>query len=116
MKLFDAVDFLNRPASPNFVAGKMAELRAVMARAAQSSDDVELTLGVYTAHISKYPPDVVSYVVSEVIETKKWFPLVSELIREMESIVAMRRGVMRSFEKCRQKTLANELGKYLSAG
>src|ERR1700704_1467347 len=86
MKLFDAIDFLNKPASPQFVAGKLAQLRAVMARASESQNDIEIVIATYAEHIRQYPQDIVAYVIDRCIHTRKWFPLISELCAEMEGI------------------------------
>jgi hypothetical protein len=108
MKLFDAIEFLNRPASPQFVAGKLAQLRAVMARASESQSDIEIVIATYTDHIRGYPADIVAYAIDRCIHTKKWFPLVSELCREMEDLVSFRRAILRCFEGARNPLLARK--------
>lgn len=108
MKLFDALEFLNRKATPEFVAGKLAQLRAVMARASESQNDIQLVMATYAEHLQEYPPDIVAYVVDKTIATKKWFPLVSELRKEMETMVSFRRSILNAFERCRNPMLSNK--------
>jgi hypothetical protein len=108
MKVFDAIDFLNRQASPTFVAGKLAQLRAVMARASESQGDIEIVIATYADHIRQYPNDVVCYVIDRCIHTRKWFPLVSELCAEMESLVSFRRAIKRCFEEARSPLLSGK--------
>lgn len=105
MKLFDALDYLNRPSEAGFVAGKMAQLRAVMARSNESQNDIQLVIATYAEHLEKYPPDVVAYVIDKTIATKKWFPLVSELIKECDSLVALRKKILKAFEDKRRVRL-----------
>jgi hypothetical protein len=97
LKLFDAIDFFNKPADTTFIAGKLAQLRAVMARASESQGDIEIVIATYAEHVSSYPRDIVGYVTDKCIHTRKWFPLVSELCAEMESLVAFRRAVRTAF-------------------
>lgn len=105
MKLFDALDFLNRPAEIGFVAGKMAQLRAVMARANESANDIQLVIATFAEHLEKFPPDIVAYVIDKTISTKKWFPLVSELIAECDKLVSLRKNIMKAFENSRRKQI-----------
>ena len=105
MKLFDAIEFLNRPATATFVAGKLAQLRAVMARASESQSDIEIVIATYADHVRQYPADIVAYAIDRCIHTKKWFPLVSELCREMDELVSFRRTIMKCFEEARNPLL-----------
>jgi hypothetical protein len=110
MKFFDALDFYNKRASFEYITGKIAKLRIVMARRNESNQDIEMLCAAYVEHLQKYPPDVVSHVIENVIQTKKFFPLVSELIPALEELTALRKGVIKEFERVRsplyQKRLA----------
>jgi hypothetical protein len=108
LKLFDAIDFFNKPADTAFIARKLAQLRAVMARASESQGDIEIVIATYAEHVSSYPRDIVGYVIDKCIHTRKWFPLVSELCSEMESLVAFRRAVRTAFEEARNPLLAGK--------
>jgi hypothetical protein len=108
MKLFDALEFLNRPARGDFVAKQIGRLRAVMARRAESNEDIAVVIDVYTDHLEKYPPDVIAAVCSQIIERGKWFPLVSDLVKQCDALVAFRRAIMRCFEDARNPLLAKK--------
>jgi len=116
IKLFDAIDYFNAPASESFISGKLAQLRSVMARTSETNDDIMLVLTTYGQQLRGYPADIIAYVIDNTIRTKKWFPLVCDLIKEIEQLVGLRRSIMRIFEDCRRGKLALELGKYISAG
>lgn len=109
MKLFDAIDFLNKPASQQFVAGKLAQLRMVMARASESQNDIEIVIATYAEHIRRYPQDIVAHVIDRCIHTRKWFPLISELCSEMEAFASFRRAVRAAFEEARNPLLAGRI-------
>ena len=101
MKFFDALDFFNKRASFEYITGKVAKMRIVMARRNESNQDIEMLCAAYVEHLQKYPPDVVNHVVENVIQTKKFFPLVSELIPALEELTALRQGVLKEFERVR---------------
>ncbi len=109
MKLFDAIDFLNRPASPQFVTGKLAQSRTAMARASESQNDIEIVIATYAEHIRQYPQDIVAYVIDRCIHTRKWFPLILELCAEMEGLASFRRAVRTAFEEARNPLLAGRV-------
>ena len=94
MKILDAVDFINRRASRNLIAGKLAQLRATMARAKENKDDMRLLLATYADHLAQYPPDVVCHVIDEIITTEKWFPQISELIRRCDKLMSFRKSLL----------------------
>ncbi len=116
MKLFDAVDYYNKPADHVFIAGKVAKMRLVLARRNESPEDIELLCASYMDYLAKYPTDVVNYVVEETIITKKFFPLVSEIVSRCDELVNFRKSIQRSFERCRSpllnspQSLINEAG------
>ena len=101
MKIFDALEFLNRSARPDFVAKQIGRLQAVMARRAESNEDIAVVIDVYTEHLEKYPPNVVAAVCTDIIDSKKWFPLVSELNQHCNRLVAFRRAILKCFEAAR---------------
>ena len=101
LKILDALEFFNRRATPEFLARKLAQLREVMARTNESNQDISLLIETYSEHLEQYPPDVVAYVIDKAIATKKWFPLVSELRSEMESLVRFRKTILDAFAASR---------------
>lgn len=108
MKLFDALEFLNKPAQPDFIAKNLAKLRIVMARAGESNDDLTLLIHTYAEHLAEFPPDVVKAVCEKIINNNKWFPLVSDMRIEMLRLVKFRRAILESFEMCRNPLLAQQ--------
>ena len=106
MKLYDAVEFLNRPASRDFVERQVARLRVVMARISESNDDLALLLDTYGAHLSEFPPDIVKAVCDKIIDDRKWFPLVSEMRQEMQRLVQFRKSIWNKFQALRNSLLA----------
>lgn len=106
MDLFSAVEFLNRPAKKDFIAKELARVRVVMARRAESNDDLALLIDTYANHLAEFPPDVVKAACEKIIDNAKWFPLVSEMRAEMARLVRYRRAVMQCFEEIRNPLLA----------
>lgn len=97
--ILEAIKFFNQPASPEFIAAKLARLRAVMARTAESQDDLAITLDTYSEFLAEYPPDAVAQVVNQFIRTKKWFPTVSELVADLDAVVSFRRRLLDAFQR-----------------
>jgi len=54
LKLYDALEFLNRPATPDFVAKQVGRLQAVMARRSESNSD----LAVWWTHTRRILNDI----------------------------------------------------------
>ena len=106
IKLYDAMKFFNAPSTPEFMARKILQLRSVMARAAESSNDITIVAETYSEHLEKYPPDVVAYVIDKTIATKKWFPLVCDLRKEMDEMMRFRRSILELFERKRNPLLS----------
>jgi hypothetical protein len=101
MKFFDALDFYNKKASFEFVTAKVAKMRLIMARRNESNQDIEMLCVAYTDYLQKYPPDVVNSVVENIIKTKKFFPLISELIPALEELTCLRKAIITAFERLR---------------
>jgi hypothetical protein len=106
MKLYEALEFLNRPATPDFVAKQIGRLQAVMARRSESNADLAIVVDTYTSHLERYPPDVVAAVCCQIIDRSKWFPLVSDVVAECEKIVRFRKAVWECFQEKRNPMLA----------
>ena len=112
MGLFDAVDYLNKPAAPTVVAKLVARMRSVLARRNDNSEDMVLLIDTYADHLERYPPDVVYKVVDDIIATRTWFPKIAELKNEMDKMVRFRRAVLELFLRKRGESQA----RLLSAG
>jgi hypothetical protein len=109
MKIFDAIDFLNKPATPVLVAKLVARMRSVLARRNDNADDMVLLIDTYADHLEKYPPDVVATVIHEIISTRTWFPKIVELRAEMDKMVRFRRAVLDLFLRKRGEAQARLL-------
>jgi hypothetical protein len=105
MKLFDAMEYLNRGADFKFVVGKVAKMRLMLARRNESNEDIEMVCAGYTEYLQKYPPDVVHQVVEQIVLTRKYFPLVSELVPMLDELVSLRRNVLKEFERSRNPVM-----------
>jgi hypothetical protein len=108
MKLFDALEFFNAPASAAFLAKQIARLRTVMARTNESNQDIAVLIDTYADILGEYPPDAVKGVCDHIMRERKWFPLISEMRREMEDLVSFRCNVLKCFEECRNPMLGNK--------
>jgi hypothetical protein len=115
IKIFDALEFFNRPATPEFLRDRISKMRAVMARTSESVGDIEIVLETYSQHLEQYPPDVVAFVIDKTIAQKKWFPLISELCAEMDSIVRFRRALLEAFKKKSSPVLGGQSKPQLEA-
>lgn len=108
MKLYDAVEFLNRPAAYDLVAKQLAKVRVVMARRGESKDDLTILIDTYAEHLMEFPPDIVVAACKKIIDDGKWFPLVSQIRAEMQSMVRFRRAVWTKFQELRNPLLAKK--------
>lgn len=115
MALFTAVEFLNRPASHEFVTRQLARLRTVMARAQESNQDLAVLIDTYDDHLAQFPSDIVKTVCDRVIDNRKWFPLVSELRTEMDALLRYRKSLLEAFERCRSPMLPKNVKPLLEA-
>lgn len=106
MKLYDALEYLNRPAPYEFVARQLAALRVVMARRGEAKDDLTLLIDTYANHLAEFPPDVVKFICDKIIDDAKWFPLISEMRSQMLAMVQWRRAVWNCFQEKRDPALA----------
>jgi hypothetical protein len=106
MKLYDALEFLNRSASHDFIAKQLARVRIVMARRGESNDDLVILIDTYAQHLAEFPADVVKAACDQIIENGKWFPLVSEMRTQMQRLVKFRRTIWQTFQEKRNPLLA----------
>lgn len=115
MSLFDAIEFLNRPAAPDFIAKNIARLRTVMARAAESNQDITILIDTYSECLAQFPPDVVKAICDKIMNERKWFPLISEMSKDMLALVSYRRALLKMFEEKRNPLLANKRAAQIEA-
>jgi len=106
MKIYEAVEFLNRPANYIFVAKCVAKMRVTMARSGESNEDITILCDAYAEHMAEFPPDVVKSVCDKVMSDKKWFPLISEMRKEMIAQVSFRRALWETLQEKRNPLLA----------
>ena len=106
MKLYEALEYYNRPAHPHFVSKELGRVQAVMARRSESNEDLAVVNDTYTRHLEKYPPDVIAAVCRQIIEHQKWFPLISDMVRECEKLMRFRKAVWECFQIKRNPLLS----------
>lgn len=92
--VIDALEYLNRPAKPEFLAGKIARLRVAMARRTEGEKDFELLIDTMMTLCRDYPADVVAWATDQWLRTKKFFPLPKEFIGMLDERVALRRALL----------------------
>ena len=106
MKLYDALQYLNRPASHAFVAKQVGRLQAVMARRSESNEDIAVVTDTYADHLAKYPPDIIATICWRIAENQKWFPLITDLVRECDGLMLFRRAVWDAMQEAKNPLLA----------
>lgn len=98
LKFLEAMQFFNKSSEHQFVTGKVAKMRLVLARRKEGDEDIEMLCATYVEYLQKYPMDIVNNVVEEIITTKKFFPLVSEILPRLEELNALRKALLLTFE------------------
>ena len=109
MKVFDALDFFNRPIQSEqvqAVTGMLTRMRVSMLRRNENEDDIEMLIDTAMSVCIKYPFDVVMSLTEQWLTTRKFFPLPCEMKEELDDAVALRRSLLACFERTRQTTLA----------
>lgn len=100
-----AMEFFCAPASPNFVDGKVAQMRVVMARRAESMEDITLLIATFSVHLCKFPPDIISSTVDWFITTKTFFPALSDIMKVSNERFAFRRAILEAMKTPRNDLL-----------
>lgn len=106
-KFLEALEFFNRPATPDFIALQMARLRAAMPRAAESNMDIEVLIDVMVEDCSGYPPDVIASTVRAWRQNERFFPSPSEFRKRLDAAVKYRRTLLDAFKVGKNKAISS---------
>lgn len=88
------MEAMNRPAKQEFIAGKLARMRVMLARRGESDRDVTILIDTMMELCGGYPADAIADVTDHWLRTQKFFPKASELIELLEEKVMLRRAVL----------------------
>lgn len=97
-KISQWLQAMNRPSKSEFVAGKLARLRVMMARRGESDRDVTILMDTMMDLCRNYPADAIADVTDYWLRTQKFFPKASEFIELLEEKVMLRRAVLAALE------------------
>ena len=106
MKFYDAMEFFNRPATPEFIAGQIARLRVSMPRRAEENMDIELLVDVMVDDCREYPADVIAHVAKQWRLENRFFPIPKDFRAKLEQAMAFRRAIWECFQEKRNPLLA----------
>lgn len=104
MKLFDAIEFFNRPVDPHQVAditSMVTRMRVSLLRKAEDNNDAEMLVDTAIGVLSRYPFDIVMGLTNEWLTKRKFFPLPYEMVAELDLAVSLRRSLLSTFERIR---------------
>lgn len=113
MRIYDALQFFNRCASIEVLAGEMAKLRVSMPRRAEENTDIELLIDVMVEDCCKYPADVVKSVSQRWRLENRFFPTPKAFRAKLEEAVAFRRAIWNCLQEKRNPMLPSAQKKRL---
>lgn len=93
-ELIPALEYLNAPARSEFLAGKIARLRVMMARRTEGQDDMNLHVDTMMQLCQGYPADAIASATDEWMRTQKFFPTPKEFLDLLEEWVRLRRAIL----------------------
>jgi len=108
MKFYDALEFFNRPAPPEVIAGQIARLRVSMPRRAEENMDIELLVDVMVDDCRGFPADVIAHVAKQWRLENRFFPIPKDFRAKLDEAVAFRRAVWNCFQEKRNPLLARK--------
>jgi hypothetical protein len=106
MKFYDALEFFNRPATAEFIAGQIARLRVSMPRRAEENMDIELLVDVMVDDCREYPADIIAHVAKQWRLENRFFPIPKDFRAKLEQSMAFRRAIWNCFQEKRDPMLA----------
>lgn len=92
--IVEAIEFLNRPSKTEYIAGKLARMRVMMARRNESDKDLEILMDTMMELLKGYPADAIAYAADRWMRTEKFFPLPKEFLALLDECVMLRRAVL----------------------
>jgi hypothetical protein len=106
MRLFDMIDYLNKPSDPVLAAGQIARLRITMPRRDEENQDIELLIDTLVDDCREYPPDILQAECQRWRREERWFPSPKDFRRRLDAAVSLRRAIRAAFENARNPLLA----------
>jgi len=94
MKFYDGLEYFNRPAKPEFMAGQIARLRVSIPRRAEDNQDIELLVDVMVEDCREYSADVIRYVVQNWRLHNRFFPIPKDFRQKLDEAMAFRRAIL----------------------
>ena len=88
-----------RPAGPTDAYAALMPLLSVAARRAEAEIDAKLRRDVYATELGDYPTSGVAEAARRIMRRSPYWPHVSELISEVERVMAPRRQLVRALER-----------------
>ncbi len=108
MPFFDALEFFNKPAKPEAIAGCFAKMRTALLRRNETEQDIEILIDTMVDLCRPYPLDVILSVTRQWLKEKKFFPIPKEFIALCEEKILLRRALLKTFEECRNPLMASK--------
>lgn len=105
MRLFDMIDYLNKPSDPVLAAGQIARLRITMPRRDEANQDIELLVDTLVEDCREYPPDILQAECQRWRREERWFPSPKDFRRRLDAAVSLRRAIRSAFERSRNPLL-----------
>lgn len=114
-KFYEAIEFFNKPASNQVVAGQIARLRVTMLRSAEENTDIELLVDTLVADCRSYPADILIAVCETWRREQKFFPFPKDFIEKLENAVQFRRSLLKAFTAARNPQLTQSVKPVIAA-
>jgi hypothetical protein len=108
MSIFEALEFFNKPAKPEIVAGCFAKMRTVLLRRNETEQDIEILIDTLVDLCRHFPNDVIVSSSRQWMQEKKFFPIPKEFIALCDEKMFLRRAIVKTFEECRNPLLAGK--------
>lgn len=87
---------LNAPAEQQACEHILARLKVLTRERSLTQDDMVAQIAIYAEGLAQYPLDVVREACRDWAQNEKWFPAWSEIRERCETLVMMRRDLMRA--------------------
>jgi hypothetical protein len=87
------------PAGPANAYRALMPLRAVAKQRAEAEIDAKLAREVYARELAPYPSDIIAEAARLILRRSVWWPHPSELLHEIDNLMAPRRRLVRGLER-----------------
>lgn len=100
-----AFQTFNEPANPQQVQSKLAAMRVLLVKKAESENDMEFALSCLGEVLNDVPNDVLNAVVRDIMRTQKFFPAPCEILALCKPYMLFRKAVYEALRKSWNKTI-----------